>query len=139
MSSSGWPLPAPRGLAGPMFVVTDAWLREVPPGAATLAAYMTIHNRSEQDRALVSVDSDCFDRVMLNPSLTENGVARMMPEERFVIPAHSSLRLEPGGSHLTMPAPDKRLVSGDSAGSVLHFETGETLKVDAPLRRAETP
>jgi copper(I)-binding protein len=119
--------------------ITDAWIREAPPGAAMLAAYMTIHNDGAQDKVLNGVDSDCFGHVMLHRSVTENGVARMIHADSVRIPAGGSLRLEPGGYHLMMPAPDERLVSGDSAGFRLHFEGGATVEVDAPVRRPDLP
>ncbi len=123
----------------PMLVATGAWSREAPPGATRFAAYMTIHDRGDQDRAPVSADRDRFDHVMLHRSAADYGGARMMHEERVVIPARGSLRREPDSFHLMIPAPDERLLSGDSAGFVLHFETGEMLQVDAPVQRAETP
>lgn len=123
----------------PALTVTDAWIREAPPGAAMLAAYMTIHNAGDTDRILSAVDSDCFAHVMLHKSVIEDGMARMEHTDRIAVPAHGELKLEPGGYHLMMPAPDERLVEGDSAGFTLHFDGGDTLAVDVPVRRADAP
>lgn len=119
--------------------ISDAWIREAPPGAAMLAAYMTIHNDGDGDCLLTEVDSDRFAHVMLHRSITENGVARMTHEDHILIPAHGDLVLEPGGYHLMMPAPDQRLVIGDSARFVLQFDGGKSVQVEAPVRRAEAP
>jgi copper(I)-binding protein len=89
--------------------VEDAWVREAPPGARMLAAYLTVNN--------------------------SGAVARMTHLDEIVIPAQGSVQLEPGGMHLMMPAPEARLSAGDRVPLVLIFADGNRLEVQAEVRK----
>jgi copper(I)-binding protein len=115
--------------------VRDAWVREAPPGASMMAAYLVIENPGDKDLTLVSVDSPDFAHVMMHRSVTVDGVARMQHQHSIAIPAHGSVALEPGGYHLMMPAPEKRLTAGDEVGFVLHFADRTRLPVTAEVRK----
>ena len=115
--------------------VEDAWVREAPPNAHMMAAYMTLMNRGAGDAVLTQVDSPAFGHVMLHKSEVANGVARMIHQHEIVIPAHGSVELRPGSFHLMMPAPDKRLVEGDRVDFVLTFSNGDTIRVQADVRK----
>lgn len=116
--------------------VDGAWVREAPPGAAMLAAYLVVHNDGGRPRTLVSVDSPRFDAVMLHRSRVVDGVARMEHVEGIRIPPGGRVALQPGGYHLMMPAPEPPPRVGERIPLRLHFQDGETLRVEAPVRRA---
>ena len=128
-------LTSPYVLADSVLLVTDAWVREAPPGAHMLAAYLTIENTSPQARVLRGVDSKQFSHVMLHKSEVVDGIARMTHVNHLEIPAHGSLALEPGSYHLMMPAAQKRLIAGDQVEFELHFADGESLHVQAEVRK----
>ncbi len=115
--------------------VKQAWIREAPPGAAMMAAYLTIDNTSARDQALLSVSSPRFAHITLHRSLNVDGVARMRSLERIALPAHSSVTLEPGGYHLMMSMPDKRLASGERVPLVLHLADHSEIRVTAQVRK----
>jgi hypothetical protein len=121
--------------ADPTLRADSAWVREAPPTAHMLAAYMTLVNDGDKPRALVDVSSPAFAHVMLHESVTVDGVARMLHRDEIVVPAHGSVTLEPGGLHLMMPAPDTRLVAGDSVEFTLTFADGVELRVRAEVRK----
>lgn len=123
-------------LADSNLVVSDAWVREAPPGAAMLAAYMTISNRGPAPRVLTGVESPNFSHVMLHRSVVIDGIARMIHQDALEIPAGGSLVLEPGSYHLMMPAPADRLERGDCVEFTLHMKNGESLAVRATVKRA---
>jgi periplasmic copper chaperone A len=116
-------------------VVKHAWVREAPPGASMMAAYLEIDNPGDRDMALVAVESPAFAHVMLHRSVTVDGVARMLHQDSIPVPAHGSLILEPGGYHLMMPAPDTRLVAGDKVEFVLRFADDSRVQVTAEVRK----
>ena len=116
-------------------VVDNAWVREAPPGARMMAAYLVINNLGGSDVELVSVDSPAFAHVMMHKSETVDGVARMIHQDSLVIPAHGSLALEPGSFHLMMPAPEKRLTQGDKVDLLLHFADERSVRVTAVIRK----
>jgi copper(I)-binding protein len=115
--------------------VDNAWVREAPPGAHMMAGYMTIKNQGVSEIALTGVDSPAFDHVMLHKSQVVDGVARMIHQDKIVIPAQGTVELQPGSFHLMMPVPEPRLVEGDRVDIVLTFSSGETVRVQAEIRK----
>lgn len=115
--------------------IENAWVREAPPSARMLAAYMTLKNSAAQDQVLVEVQSPAFNHVMLHKSEVIDGVARMIHLDEVVIPAGGSVQLEPGGLHLMMPAPETRLSAGDRVPLVLMFADGNQIEVQAEVRK----
>ena len=61
--------------------VTDAWIPEAPPMSAVMAGFMTLHNPDENDVTIVSVQSEQFEEVQMHLSITENGIAKMLPQK----------------------------------------------------------
>jgi hypothetical protein len=115
--------------------VEDAWVREAPPNAHMMAAYMTLKNTGSGDAVLTQVDSPAFGHVMLHKSEVVDGIARMIHQSEIIIPAQGAVELKPGSFHLMMPAPEKRLVEGDRVDFVLTFSNGDTTRVQADVRK----
>ena len=128
----GWSLPA---TADPAILVENAWVREAPPGAQMMSAYMTLKNTGPDDIVLASVGSPAFTMVMLHKSEIVDGIARMSHQDELLIPAGGSVELKPGSFHLMMPAPDERLRSGDQVEFNLIFADGGTARVQADVRK----
>ena len=115
--------------------VENAWVREAPPSAHMMAAYMTLKNTGSGEAVLTQVDSPAFGHVMLHKSEVVDGVARMIHQDEIVIPAQGSVELKPGGFHLMMPAPEKRLMEGDRVDFILTLSNGDTIRVQADVRK----
>ena len=124
------------GAAADPLEVTDAWVRQPPPGA-NAAAYLTLVNPGATTQRLVAASSDACERVEMHRSVVENGVARMRALQAIEVPAGQSVVLAPRGLHLMLIAP-KPLQEGDRVVLRLALDGGETLAVDAPVR-AGTP
>ena len=116
-------------------VVENAWIREAPPGARMMAAYLVIRNPADKAIELIAVDSPAFAHVMMHKSETVDGVARMIHQDSIVIPAGGSVALEPGSFHLMMPAPETRLTAGDSVELRLHFADERCVPVTAVVKK----
>ncbi len=121
--------------ADPAIQVENAWVREAPPGAQMMAAYMTLKNTGSSDVTLENITSPAFRMVMLHKSVIVDGVARMSHQDSLPIPAGTSVALEPGSFHLMMPAPEQRLHSGDQVEFNLRFADGRTVQVQATVRK----
>lgn len=126
----GWPV-----AANPYVTMENAWVREAPPSARMLAAYMTLKNTGMRECVLVAVDSPDFRHVMLHKSEIVDGMARMIHVDELPIPAQGKLELAPGGYHLMMPAPETPLSEGDRVEFVLTFCDESTLRVQAEVRK----
>lgn len=135
MLLAGWLLLAMAAAAGPTMDLSDAWVREAPPTARVLAAYMQITNLSDSEFTVTSVTSPDFAAAELHRTAIEDGVARMLPVAELRIPAGDSVRLEPGGLHLMLYDPVRPLVQGDSVTLVLHRSDGICLTAAVPVRR----
>jgi copper(I)-binding protein len=121
--------------AGGEVEVTDAWVREAPPSARMLAAFMVIRNTGDQEAVLTGVDSPDFNHVMLHQSIMVDGVARMQHQDTIRIPAGGSVSLEPGSFHLMMPAPEARLKAGDQVEFLLHFADETCVRITADVKK----
>lgn len=93
--------------------VSDAWIREAPPGAHMLAGYARIANSAKSQRVIRSVASADFDVTEIHLSVVESGVSRMRHQEQLAVPAGGSVRLAPGGLHLMLMQPQRTLKPGD--------------------------
>lgn len=116
--------------------ISGAWVREGPPNAAVLAAYMRIENRTASDAVVVGADSPQFQRVEIHRTEVRDGIARMLPQERLSIPAGAAVELQPGGLHLMLMQPAERLESGAKVEIELRLEGGGRQQVAAEVRPA---
>lgn len=119
-------------------VVRDAWMREAPPGAQVLAAYLTLENPGSKADKLVAVRGPDFDKIEIHATEIRAGVARMIALDALPIPPHAVVALAPGGYHLMLHHPRRALAAGMSTRLELRFDSGARLTVVAPVRRAES-
>lgn len=119
-------------------VVHDAWVREAPPGAPVLAAYVTLENTGTKEDKLVAVHCTDFDNVEIHTTEIRDGVARMIALDALPVPPHATIKLAPGGHHLMLQQPRRALAAGMNVKLELRFESGTRLTVIAPVRRAES-
>ena len=67
--------------------VHDAWVRAVPPNMTITAAYMTLHNHSNMEDALVSVETPVAGVVESHSVEEKNGVMSMKPVDSIPVTA----------------------------------------------------
>ena len=117
--------------------ISDPWVREAPPVATVLAAYMVINNHSAVDRTLVQVSSPVFETVEIHQMVMDNGMMEMKPQTELIIAANSQRILKPGGYHLMLMGRKKEitLVAGDNVDLTLKFADGEEITFTVPVRR----
>lgn len=116
--------------------VRDAWVREAPPGAQVLAAYMVIDNLNSQGQALTGASSPACERVEIHRTEIKGDMASMVPQSRLEIPAGGSAKLEPNGYHLMLIGPKAPVRAGASLPLTLTFDNGPPLTVSAEVRPA---
>ncbi len=117
-------------------VVKDAWVREAPPNAKVLAAYMTIENHTGTDKVLTGVTSSSFDRIEIHQTLNRDGMASMEQQKELGIAAENSVKLEPGGLHLMLFNPGAALKAGDSITFSLKFADGGASVASAIVKKS---
>ena len=61
--------------------IQDAWIREAPPNASTMAGYLTINNNTNQNRTLTFAKSIHFNAIEIHQTIFEEGIAKMRRHE----------------------------------------------------------
>jgi len=115
--------------------VKNAWIREAPPTAQRLAAYMVIENNSKHAIALNSASSPDFRIVEIHRTKMDNGIAHMIKQAHVQILPGESLTLEPGSYHLMLMQPLRALRAGDSVILSLHFDNSSPIDINATVRK----
>lgn len=107
----------------------------LPPPNSTAAAFMTIHNETAKDIQLIGAASSSARRVEIHRSVIEEGVARMEPLGKLMVPAGQSVMLAPRGIHLMLIDPIP-LSEADEVEIELNFSDQVSRKVKAAVLRA---
>ena len=115
--------------------IHDAWVRETPPNATVMAAYLTLHNHSAKTFTLVSASSPDFQRVEMHRTEEQDGMTKMLPVSRVMLSTNGSVSFQPGGMHLMLMKPKKRFKSGDSISLTLFFTDESSLKISVPVKK----
>jgi copper(I)-binding protein len=111
-------------------VVENAWLRATP-GVAVAAAYLTLRNVTTHAVTVTSIESPSAANAMIHETSTEAGQSRMRPHEQLIVPARSTVKLEPGGLHVMLHDLKQPLIAGQSVPLVIHLAGGATLRMAA--------
>ena len=111
-----------------------AWIREAPPGAQRLAAYLVIDNNLSTAITLTGVSSESFASVQIHRTTMHDGVARMRMIGELAIGPDQSQSLSPGGTHLMLINPKEDFVAGDIVCLVLHFAGQPDLVLGVPVK-----
>jgi hypothetical protein len=117
-------------------VVKDAWVREAPPNAKVVAAYMTIENHTGEEKVLISVTSSAFGKIEIHKTVNKDGMASMEQQKELSIAAEGNVKLEPGGLHLMLFNPGAAVKAGDTITLSLKFANGSTSMASAIVKKA---
>lgn len=117
-------------------MVKSAWVREAPPNAKMLAAYLVIENHTSKPAILKGASSAAFTKVEIHKSMVKGGMASMAQQKALTIPAEGKVELKPGGYHLMLINPGTALKAGDKVSLTLEFANGSKSIVTAEVKRA---
>jgi hypothetical protein len=127
------------------FAAVDPWVRvaimpagsdapDAPP--VNSAGYLLLRNAGAADDAIVAAETDVAETVELHTVTRDEGVMRMRQVESIPVPAGGEAVLEPGGYHIMLIGITRALEEGDIVPLTLRLESGATLELSAPVRRA---
>lgn len=115
--------------------VSDAWVREVPPGIETTALYMKISNNSSENEKLLSIESELADNAEIHEtSVNKDGISRMRQIQTVEIPASGSVSMKPGGIHVMLIGLKDRIENGQDIKVVLKFQNTGTREITAKVK-----
>ena len=130
-------LPVAVTAADSNLVVSDAYVRLMPPGTTTSLAFMSISNRSGSDRRLLQAASPVARTVELHTHIDDHGVMRMRQVAAIDIPAGGRAELRSGGYHVMLIGLRQPLQEGERVPLTLRFDDGSTQKLEVPVRRPQ--
>ena len=116
-------------------LVESPWVREAPPNAKALAGYVLITNVGKNTQELVAVSSPVFERVEFHVTTFDGGMMRMKHLETLVLKSGELAEFEPGGRHLMLINPKKKLKDGDKVPMTVTLKNGATISFDMQVRR----
>lgn len=94
--------------------VSDAWVPQAAPVAKMHAGYLHAKNSSAQECVIVAAESADYEAVEIHKTETQNGMSRMIAQEKISIAAGDSVSFERGGLHLMLMQPKRKLQPGDT-------------------------
>ncbi len=115
--------------------ISEPWIREAPPTATVMAAYMQIKNSADKDLALVSASCDYYETIELHSTIMDGDLARMVKQEQLDLPKGKSVSLAPGGLHIMLIGVKQRPVAGDQVKIVLHFSDETQKEIIAEVKK----
>lgn len=116
--------------------IHQAWVREAPPMARTLVAYMRLENSSTEALTVTGIAAaNGFDGSMLHGTEIVDGVSRMRHVDQLDLEPGHSAALAPGGLHLMLFEPQQPLREGDLVKLKIECASGDARLIDVPVRR----
>ncbi|WP_415888529.1 copper chaperone PCu(A)C [Neptuniibacter sp. SY11_33] len=113
----------------------DAYVRAIPPGTKTTAAFVTISNKKSQDVHLKSASSNVADAVELHNHVMKDGTMMMRQVDSIKVAAQQSVSLKPGSYHIMLINLQQDLTVGENIEFELSFSDGTKLKIEAPVKK----
>lgn len=113
--------------------IREAYIREMPPGQSTTAAFMNLVNTGNRPIALVAATSDGAGQAEVHRHRNQNGMMQMEQVTRVEIPAHGQLLFAPGGYHLMLINLKRSFRAGDKINVTLLDEEGKFYTAAVPV------
>ncbi len=127
---SGWLY---AGTAAENVMVSDAYVRAVPPGQPNSASFMVIKNNSSENLALVGAESAVAKALELHTHTMKDGMMRMRQVKTIDLPAGDVVSLQPGGLHVMVIGLQQKLIPGEQIDMALVFSDGSKLELKVPV------
>ncbi|MEV4167938.1 copper chaperone PCu(A)C [Nonomuraea sp. NPDC049709] len=110
--------------------ITDPWVKTTEKGMT--AAFGTLVNKGDSPITIVSGASPLSPVIELHEVVESGGKMVMRPKEGgFVVPAHGTHELQPGGDHIMLMGVTKEVLPGATIPFTLQVKDGEPLEFTA--------
>ena len=118
----------------PALLITDAWIRALPPGQPNTAAYMTLTNSGTAAVVVIGASTEIARKAEIHTTVEVDGLQRMEQLAQLSIAPGESVALAPGGTHLMLLGLARRPAPGDEIGLCLQLEAAEQVCTTADVR-----
>lgn len=120
--------------SGPPLTATDVVAVAPLPGRDFSAAYLTLHNHSQEAITIQQVSSPEFARVEMHESMNVDDIIRMRRLDSLTLDAGTSTQFVSGGKHLMLIEPVSALVPGTLVTLQFEYNADGVLLVTTPLK-----
>jgi copper(I)-binding protein len=108
--------------------VEKPWMRFIIK-ARPAGGFFTLHNDSSKKVELVGASSTACGMMMLHQTKDVNGIEKMLPVKSVAVPAHGTLKFQPGSYHIMCMKPKASMVVGHAVPVTLKFAGGHAITV----------
>ncbi len=115
--------------------VNDAWIADAPAVARIRAGYLKLHNNADHEIAIKGFRSADFASIELHKTMIENGMMKMDEIPYLYLKAGEQVEFKPGGYHLMMFTPKRKLNTGDKVEIQILYGNGKTSTFRAEVRK----
>jgi copper(I)-binding protein len=113
--------------------VEKPWMRFIIK-ARPAGGFFTLHNGTSKKIELTGASSTACGMVMLHQTKKVNGIEKMLPVKSVAVPAHGTLKFQPGSYHLMCMKPKDAMVVGHEVPVTLKFVGGNAITVQFPVK-----
>jgi copper(I)-binding protein len=116
--------------------IENAWVRAMPPGQSSTAAYLSVKNGGERALQITGASSEPYARVEMHASVEVDGMVTMRQLQQVAVASGQAIQFAPGGMHLMMLDLQKMPAPGEQVKLCLNFQSGASACAQAEVRRA---
>lgn len=124
------------GAETPGLIVSDAWVRALPPGQPNTAAYMTITNPGAVAVIITGASTEIADRAEIHWTREVDGLQRMEQLPQLQLAPGQSVTLAPGGTHLMLLGLKQMPAPGENVQLCLQLAQGAEVCATAAVRKS---
>lgn len=114
--------------------VVDPWVPTAPTIAKNHAAYMILINKSKKNKTIIAASSPQYVKAEIHLSKIANGIATMKQLNQINLPAGSKTHFKPGGLHIMLMKPKRRMKTGDIVAISLFLNDDTKIQFKAEVR-----
>ena len=118
---------------GDDIVIKDQWIR---PGAEKMATalYFTLENNGSEADTLYAVKTDIAKMVQIHETYSNGDVMGMRKIGKIIVEPGSSVKLEPGGTHIMVMRLKRDIKIGDEIDFTLYFRNADKISITAEAK-----
>jgi len=110
-----------------------------PASPDVAVAYFDVANSAGSPDRIVSVSTPAAASAMLHENVTDGTVGSMRPLPDLVVPAHGTVALSPGGTHVMLLNPTRELRERQTVPLTITFAAAGALTLEVPVGAAIGP
>ncbi len=93
--------------------IMNGWVRALPPTQRVTAAYLTLHNASNQAIVIDGFSSPIAESAELHDSVLQDGQMRMVKQDTLILAPDEHKTLQPAGLHVMLMGLESMPKEGD--------------------------